>query len=383
MARTLDDIIPTIYAGLNQVSRELIGFIGNVNIDAQAESGAVGQTVRSPVATPIVLEDIVPGNDPADSGDHDPDFVDVSITKSRAAPIRWNGEQQLSLTKDGVINTLMVDEFAEAFRALTNEVESDLAALYINAARAYGTAGTTPFGTADDHTDFAEMNRILDENGAPASGRMMVLGSAGRAKLEGKQPGLFRANEAGDGGAMLRNRELRRMHGFTMGYSAGIKTHTKGTATSLQTAAAESAGDTSIALDTGSGGTLLSGDVVTFAGDSNNYVVGTGFTAASGTAVLNKPGLRLDAADNTAMTIGNSYTANLAYHRNAMLLASRFPAMPEGGDSADDVTTIVDPVSGLTFQVALYRQYRRIKYEIGLAWGVAAPNSKWLGTLMG
>jgi hypothetical protein len=57
--------------------------------------------------------------------------------------------------------------------------------------------------------------------------------------------------------------------------------------------------------------------------------------------------------------------------------------MPEGGDEADDVTTITDPVSGLTFQVAVYRQYRRVKYEIGLAWGVAAPNGKHGGVLLG
>ncbi len=78
--------------------------------------------------------------------------------------------------------------------------------------------------------------------------------------------------------------------------------------------------------------------------------------------------MRQDLADNTAITRGAGYVANMAFDRNALLLASRTPAMPQGGDTADDVMNVTDPVSGITFQVALYRQYRQIRYEVGLAW---------------
>lgn len=381
MANTLTGLIPTINAALSNVSRELIGFIPNVQRDATAASGAVGQTVRSPVVPQGSLEDITPGADPADSGDQAIDYVDVSITKSKAYPIRWTGEEQLSVTKDGIVNTILQQQFEQGFRTLANAVEADLAGLYVQASRAAGAAGTAPFSTADDHSDFAAINQILDENGAPQAGRRLIVGSAARAKLEGTQSSLFKVNEAGDAGALLRERQMRMLHGFVMGFSAGIKSHTKGAGTGYVTNGTFSAADTDVAIDTGSG-TVLAGDVVTFAGDANKYVIGTG-VASAGTITLNDPGLRADLGDGVAMTIGNGYTANLGFHESALLLASRVPAMPEGGDNADDVTLVVDPVSGLTFQVAIYRQYRRVKFEIGLAWGVAAPNEKWLATLMG
>lgn len=385
MANTLTGLIPTIYTALDNVSRELIGFIPNVSMDSAASAAAKGQTVRAHVVPENDLEDITPGADPADSGDQTLGYTDVTISKSKAYPIRWNGEEQLSVSRWGEYNTILANQFEQGFRKLANAVETDLGALYASMARAYGTAGTTPFGTADNHMDFAGANQVLDELGAPQTNRIMILGSAARATLEGKQSGLFKVNEAGDNGAMLRRRELREAHNFTLGYSAGVASHTKGTGASYDTdlVAGWDIGDTSIHVDTGTG-TILAGDVVTFAGDNTKYIIGTGFAGdGDGDIVLNEPGLAAVLADGVDVSVGNSYTANMFFHRNALLLAARTPAMPEGGDSADDVTTVVDPVSGLTFQVAVYRQYRRVKYEIGLAWGVAAPNGKHGGVLLG
>ena len=388
MSNTLTGLIPTIYNSLDVVSRELIGFIPNVQRDATAESGAVGQTVRSPVVPAISTENITPGNTPADSGDQTVGYTDVSITKSKAAPIRWTGEEQLSVTKDGVINTILRDQFAQAFRALANEVETDIGALYVAASRAYGTAGTTPFGTTDNMLDMSNANRILDDNGAPASGRVMIVGSAARTNLEGKQSQLFKANEAGTDG-LLRSREMRQLMGFTMGYSAGVASHTAGAAYGSSPAyltdfgSGYSVGDTTVHLDTGVG-THKAGDVISFAGDDNKYVITTGATGnGDKDIVLGAPGLRETLSDGVEATIQNNYTANLFFSQNSLLLAARQPAMPEGGDDADDVMSVTDPVSGLVFQVALYRQYRRVKYEVGLAWGVKCVKPEHCGILLG
>ena len=129
MANTLTGLIPTIETDTDVVSSEMIGFIPNVQRDATAESGAVGQTVTSPVTPANALEDITPGADPAESGDQTIGSVDVKITKSKAYPIRWSGEEQLAVTANGTVNTILRDQFTQGFRTLANAVEADLAAL--------------------------------------------------------------------------------------------------------------------------------------------------------------------------------------------------------------------------------------------------------------
>jgi len=382
VANTLTGLIPTIYTALDEVSRELIGFIPNVQRDATASAGAVDQVIRSPVVPAGSLEDITPGATPADSGDQTIGYVDVSITKSKAYPIRWTGEEQLSVSQFGQYNTILADQFSQGFRTIANAVETDLGLLYKKASRAYGTAGTAPFATAADLSDMAQANKILDDNGAPASGRVMIVNSTARANLDGKHSELFKVNESGDAGAMLRQRQMRQLQGFTMGYSAGVASHTKGTGASylVNTSPSEAVGETTITVDGGSG-TILAGDIVTFAGTADKYVVATALSG--GSFIIGKPGLRAVEANNDAVTVGNSYTANMFFTKNSMLLATRVPAMPEGGDDADDVMLVTDPISGLTFQVAMYRQYRRVKIEIGLAWGVAGVKTEHMGILLG
>jgi hypothetical protein len=278
---------------------------------------------------------------------------------------------------------IMRDQFAQAMRAGVNEVESDIAnAAYKGASRAYGLAATAPFGTAADLSDAAGVRRILDDNGAPQTDLHLVLGSAAMANIRGKQSVLFKVNEAGTA-ELLRNGTIGMLEGFMLHNSAQVKTPTKGTGASYTSdTAGYAVGATDITLITGTG-TVLAGDVVTFAGDTNKYVVRVGVTAP-GVLKLALPGLKVAlAASAVAMTVGATATQNVALSRNAIHLVTRAPAMPEGGDDADDVTEITDPISGLAFQVAVYKQYRRVKYEIGLAWGVGAVKPEHIANLLG
>ncbi|MHA4899806.1 hypothetical protein, partial [Enterococcus faecium] len=86
-------------------------------------------------------------------------------------------------------------------------------------------------------------------------------------------------------------------------------------------------------------GTILAGDIITFAGDTNRYVVaqGNASVAAGGTITLAAPGLRKAiAASATNITVVSASTRNMAFARTAIALATRAPALPEGGDMAAD-----------------------------------------------
>ncbi|WP_336802466.1 P22 phage major capsid protein family protein [Kaistia sp. MMO-174] len=381
-SNTLTGIIPTLYEAMNIVSREMVGFIPAVRRDSNVERAAVGQTVRSPIGVAGDLEDVTPGQNPANSGGTTVGYVDVQITKSKAAPILWSGEEQRGVGTTGTLNDILRDQFADGMRKLVNAIEVDIAAAAkAGSSRAYGTAGTTPFANVGDLSDFAGIRKILEDNGAPLSDLQLVLNSTSIANLRGRQSVLFKVNEAGSSD-MLRDGMTDRVQGFALRNSAGIRAHTKGTGASYVTDGASAAGATSVVLKTGTG-TVLAGDVVTFAADSANKYVVNGGVAAPGTITLGKPGLLVNVADGNALTVGNSYTGNYAFARSAIVLAARAPALPEGGDSADDRTTITDPISGLTFEVSVYRQYRQVKYEIAMAWGVGVPNGAHLATLLG
>lgn len=381
MANTLTAVLPSIYAGLDMVSREMIGAIPAVQRDATLERASVGQTVNIPVVPAASGGNVTPGTTPPNDGDVTPESVPVTITKSKYSPVRWSGEEQNAVGPTGQYNKILADQFAQAMRWLANQVEADIVLAAANgASRAYGTAGTAPFGTSDDLSDFAGVNQILDENGAPMQGRRLIINPAARFNLEAKQKILLKVNESG-GDDFLRRRVVGSVLNFGIGVTAGAVQHVKGTGAAYQVndVAGAPVGDTSVPVDTGTG-TILAGDVVTFAGDSNKYV-SSGLSG--GLLGINKPGMRLLAADGTVITVGNSYTPNVAFTENALILAARAPFAPEGGDMAEDSTFVVDPVSGLGFEVRLYREYRRVRYEVALAWGVGVVKSEHIALLLG
>lgn len=382
-ANTFTNLIPIFYEALDIVCRELVGMIPAVSRDIKADRIGINQVVNSPVAPAVTTSNITPGQTPADDGDQTIGNVQVTITKAKMAPVRWTGEEELIVSGTGQYATVVRDQFTQAMRALANEVESDLALEgYKNASRSFGLAGTAPFGTANELTDSAGVMKILDDNGAPQTTRQLVLGTSAMANIRGKQSVLFKVNESGTE-ELLRQGILGRLQGMDVRTSAAIPTPTKGTgAAYTSTAAGFAIGTTSIPLITGTG-TILAGDTVTFAGDTNKYVVITGI-AAPGTIVIGAPGLRIAIPTAaTALTVGNTATQNLMFTRNAIVLATRMPAMPTGGDMASDVTTIQDPISGVMFQVAMYRLYRRVRFEIGLAWGVKATKQEDISVLLG
>jgi hypothetical protein len=376
---TISSIVPDIYEALDIVSRELTGLIPAVTMNASADRAGINQNIVVDVEPAGNVSDITPSMTVPEPTGQTSGSTIIQITKSRAAEFGFIGDDQKKLnTGPGYMGT-RANKIAQAIRAIANEVELDLAGLQSTFSRAYGTPGTTPFGTANDYTDASNVMKILKDNGSPISDNQLVINTSAGANFIGKQSAV---NAAGTD-SMLRQGVLLDLAGMPLRESAQIQTAAVGTGTNYTSSAAGFAvGSTTIALITGSG-TVLAGDVVTFAGDANQYVVTTG-TAAPGNIVIAAPGLRQALpASAKALTIVGASARNMAFNRSALVLAARSPARPEEGDMAEDVIVITDPRSGLSMEFAMYKGYRKVRYEVGLAWGVKNIKPEHTALLLG
>lgn len=382
MANGLTGLLPDLYEALDTVSRELVGFIPSVTLDSGPARAAIGEVVRS-IATPaVVAEDVSPGQLPPDDGDQNIGNVPIQITKSRMVPFRWSGEDQKGVNNGPGYNTIRRDQVTQAFRTLTNEIEVFCGNLAVGASRASGTAGTTPF--ASDLSDPANLRKILSDNGAPLSNLQMVIDTTAGAKLRSLTQ-LTKANEAGT--IELRAQgTLLEVAGFMIKESAGVSISVPGTVTAAPTISGAK-GATALTATTGAGAAvnLLAGDVITLAGDTNKYVVAAAATigaSTTGPVVIAAPGLQKTAV-TAAITVIAGATRNMAFSRSAIVLATRAPALPVEGDMAEDRVMLVDPKSGMAFEVSMYKLYKRVRYEVAAAWGGAVIKPEHLSLLLG
>jgi hypothetical protein len=380
MANVLTDLAADLYKAADVVGRELTGITSSATINGSgSERVALNDVVRSHFTRSATAVDNAPAMTIPEGTDQTVDSKTLSITKSRGVQIPWTGEDIRHVNNGSGFETIYGDQIRQAMRTLTNEIEVDLAtAAYLGASRAFGTAGTTPFGSNFD--EVAELRKILVDNGAPMTDVTMVLNTAAGTKLRNLAQ-LQKANENGSTD-LLRNGVLLDLQGIMLKESAGIQLPAIGGGSGylVNNAGGYAIGATAITVDTGSG-TIVAGDVVTFAGDTNKYVVASAL--AANVVTLAAPGLRKAAADNAAITVVAASTRNVVFHRNALELAIRAPAMPNGGDAAVDAMTIQDPYSGLVFEVRAYKGFQKAMFNVSAAWGTKLWKPEFAAVLLG
>ena len=384
---TITGLVPEIYEALDIVSRELTGMIPSATMNASANTVQVGQAIRVDVEPAGNVSNITPAMVVPDPTGQTSGFTDIIITKSRAAEFGFNGEDQKGLNTGAGYGTVRANKIAQAIRALTNEVETDLCGLQSTFSRAHGTAGTTPFGTANDYTDASNVLKILKDNGSPLQDNQLVINTTAGVNLLGKQAAV--ADAGSD--SILRQGVLLDINGMPIRESAQIVDQAAGGIAGAATtnAAGYAIGATVLTLAVGGTGNVVAGDVVTFAGDTNKYVVASAVfagvnPAAGDTITIAAPGLRVAmTAATKAITKTAASSRNLAFNRSAIVLAARAPARPSEGDMASDVIVITDPRSGLSMEFAMYQGYRKVRYEVALAWGVKNIKPEHTALLLG
>ena len=382
MPNVLNNLAADIYKAADVVGRELVGFIPSVTINSDAVTRAAkGDVIRSHFTrTPTVNTTFAPSMTIPEGTDQTVDNKTFSVNNYASVQIPWTGEDIKHVNNGSGFETIYGDQIKQAMRAIVNTIEAYVFGVaYKGASRAVGTAGTTPFAT--NHNTLAQVRQVLVDNGVPINDQQttIVLNTLAGTNLR-NLANLQKVNEAG-GTDLLRRGTLLDLQGIMIKESAGVTQVTKGTGSGYLSSGTYTAGASAITLSTGTG-TVLAGDVVTYAGDTNNYVVGVG-VAAPGQITLNDPGLRQALGSGVALTVGGNYTPNVAFHKSAIELAVRPPALPAGGDAAVDMMTVQDPVSGLVFDIAVYKGYMKTMLEVRCLYDAKVWKPQHIATLMG
>jgi len=381
---SLTGLTEILYVARDQVANEPTAFSQGVITNGGTDGVSANGTVTSMRSTEPTLEtSYTPAMTVPDAADITTSTESLVLSSYVGSSIPLKGEQFVQLSNTVGYEEAITQLYAQAIRKMRNTVEAAIAdAAYKGASRAVGTAGTTPF--ASNFNTINELRQILEDNGCPMDDGQLSLAISTSAGTNLRNLStLTKANEAGTA-ATLRNGELLNIGGFSIRASSGIRSHTKGTGSGyLVNQTGLTTGSRAITTDTGTG-TILAGDVITFAsgaGSGFNYVVGS--PLASNVVTLNHPGLRGAIADNNAITVGNSYTANVGFHKSAIELAMRPPAQPPGGDAGEEIATLYDDKTGLSFSARLYKGYGINQIKIMAFYGVKVWKPEFVGTLLG
>ena len=386
MANVLTDLAADIYQAADIVGRELVGVIPSATINSNAtQVAAQGEVIRAAFTREVSVTTVTPAMTIPEGTDQTVDNKTMTMSSTASVKIPWTGEDIKYVNNGAGFDTIYGDQIKQAMRAITNQIETEVALNIADvASRAVGTAGTTPFGSNFD--DVAEIRQVLVDNGMPSNDRQatIVMNSAAGTLLRNLAQ-LQKGNEAG-GVELLRRGTLLDLQGIQIKESAGIGSHTAGTASSATTdAAGYAVGATTLTLASAGTGTILAGDVITFAGDTNQYCVTTGDADVSGggTIVLGENGLQAAISGATAITMVATSTKNIAFHKSAVEIGVRGLAQPSGGDAAVDRLTVQDPESGLIYNIAAYKGYNKAMFDVSVLYGYKVWKPEFTAVLLG
>lgn len=291
-------------------------------------------------------------------------------------------------------------QMEESMRALANDVDAYILALYKGIYNFSGVAGTTPF--ASDLAAFRDGRKNLNNDLAPLDGRNVILDADAEAYAIVLEQFLA-ADRRGDQGGII-NGEIGRKLGANWYLNQNIPTHTAGTWAITGTGhtevkAAATAGTSTLIIQgnsttTTNGGSLTVGDVFKVTGDNQPYVIKTAASVAVGAqatlAIVVSPALRVTLAAGATVTFAggadatNSVT-NLLFHPRAIAFASR-PMVTKSsymGGNGPVSSTVRDPVSGIAVRFELIREYKQWLMDFDILYGATLVRPQLANRILG
>lgn len=362
---TTTNIVDTIFAQGLMALREYSVMPRYVNRAYDTAPGEKGSTIEIPIPSAISASAVTPSYVP-------PDDAGITPTKKTITLDQWYetafflNDKEVAETREGFVNS----QLSEAIRGLCNNVDEAILALYTNVYGWGGVSGTTPFGT--DFAAFTEARAALAKQLAPKNDRYCVVDEDAEANALLLRP-MWDASAKGSTDT-LREGELGRVYGAFWAMDQNIPSHTAGTAVGATTdGSAYAAGVTTVDLASAGTGTILAGDIITFAGDSQTYVVSTGDADVSdGGTIVFAPGLKVAIATAAvAITVKATHVVNLLFQKDAFALAARPAEASDPLGIADaQRKAIMDPVSGLSLALEVSRQHYRTRFAFSTLYGV-------------
>ncbi|WP_027921502.1 hypothetical protein [Pseudomonas sp. URMO17WK12:I12] len=376
MANIFTALQPVLYSAAQEVSNEPFGVIAAITSDFDDKGVAVGDAVKVPVAPIRAVKSFTPSMAMPTGDDATADGVSVTITNTDYVDWNLTGEQIKSLENAGSDKEWVRQMIAQGMRALRNKAEvAACTAIKVGATRAVGTAGTNPFAT--DINIIPDVRKVLFDNGAPMADLQLCIDST--AGTSARKLGIIQQAYQAGNDQERRSGDLLRQFGFSIRESAGISAHTKGTGTGYVTSGSTGIDVPSVALVTGSG-TVLAGDVVTFAADTvNKYVVNNG-VAAPGTITLGRPGAQIVIPTANALTVGNNYVPNLAFERSAVVGVMRAPIIPANPIITQ---TMISDKFGMTYLLLQIAGYGMTTWQLHIAYGFKVVQGEHVAVVMG
>ena len=371
MANTMTNVVDTIFAQSLLALRGFATMPRLVLTDLRNATAEQGDVINVTIPSIATVGDVTPANTPPAGDNLAPTKAPIALDQWRMTKMHLTDKEAREVAmsyKAGTMNS----EVSERMRVLAEDVNAYIMGLYTDFYGLAGTAGTTPFGS--DHTDATAARKLLNLQRAPLEPRRVVLDPDAMANLLGNRT-ILDAGFRRQGEDTARTGLVGEFLGFDWYEDQQVPTHTVNAigagALTVNGVNAVGASSVSIAKGAGANWSALKGDIITFAGDSQQYVItaNTTVTQNTNTSVPISPTLKVATAGGEAVTVAGSHTANLAFHRDAIALAVRPLAAAEGFSGGNEIRTAVDPVSGLALTLEVSREHMRTAWTFSILYG--------------
>ncbi len=380
MANSLANIMPKILARGLLALREAAVMPRLVNSDYSREAAQKGDTIDVPVPVAQSATDVTPSNTPPTPADTTPDKVQIVLDQWKKTNFHLTDKDIVEVDRNEHFIPMQV---SEAIRALANNVNEYILSKYLGVYGYTGTAGTTPF--ASDVTDATNLRKVLNQQLCPKDMRRGVLNYDAEANALALSP--FSDAEKIMSASVKMEGEIGRKFGIDWAADDAVPTHTAGTASGATTdATGYAVGLKTVTLASAGTGTILVGDIITFAGDAQTYAVTAGDADVSnGGTISFEPGLKVAIpAGATAITLKADHVVNLGFHRDAFALAMR-PLVAETESLAlgSQILSMQDPVTGIPLRLEVSRQYKQVVWEFDILYGAELVRAELAARLAG